>query len=226
MVTVPKHHSQQSEGEVAQRHASALLAKNPAELEAAYDGWATKYDDDVAAISGLGLNQWGQSAVKTLQQHCSPTNFPRLLDFGCGTGPIGPLLHELGWRTVLHGCDLSHGMLQIAQSRGCYTKLIKSTFGSSGAEPGYYHVIHSVGIFAPGQAPPQIFDEFIRLLQTGGLAIFTVRTGYYDGPEGAAHKEYLEDLCRRRKWDLISQTEEDYLPKENVMCYVFCMKIL
>jgi ubiquinone/menaquinone biosynthesis C-methylase UbiE len=98
MVTVPKkHHSQQSEGEPAQRHASVLLAKNPEELETAYeDRWATKYDDDLAAITGLSLNQWGQSAVKILQQHCSPTNFPSLLDFGCGTAAMLALCY-INW---------------------------------------------------------------------------------------------------------------------------------
>jgi predicted TPR repeat methyltransferase len=223
-----KHPSQKTKGDVATRHASVLLAKTPEELEAAYDKWATFYDEDVSNISGLPI--FGHSAVKVLQKSCLPSKYPKLLDFGCGTGIAGPLLHEIGWNgksdTVLHGCDLSQGMLDVSSSRGCYSTLIKSTFECSGAQHGLYDVIHASGIFAPGQAPPETFNEFVRLLKPGGMAFFTVRTGYYDGPEGSNHKNRLEGLCEQGKWQLASKSEEEYLPKEDVTCYVFCMKKL
>jgi predicted TPR repeat methyltransferase len=85
-----KHPSQKTEGDLAQRHADALLAKTPAELEAVYDKWATKYDEDLGVISGLG-SSWGRSGVKIVKQKCSPETHPRLLDFGCGTGIAGPV---------------------------------------------------------------------------------------------------------------------------------------
>ena len=69
-------------------------------------------------------------------------------------------------------------------------------------------------------------DEFIACLKIGGIIAFTARTSYYDGEEGAGHKAYLEKLCQAKKWELVSQTEEEYLPKENLMCYVFVMKKL
>jgi predicted TPR repeat methyltransferase len=221
---VEKHPSQKTEGDLAQRHADVLLAKTPAELEAVYDKWATKYDEDLGVISGLGSN-WGRSGFKIVKQKCSPETHPRLLDFGCGTGIAGPSFQEIGWNgendTILHGCDLSQGMLDVSEARGCYTKLIKSTYEDSGAEAGYYNVIHASGIFAPAQAPPETFDQFLRLLQPAGLTVFTIRTGYYDGPEGAGHKQHLEQLCKKGRWTLISQTEEEYLPKEDLTCYVF-----
>jgi predicted TPR repeat methyltransferase len=224
---MPFHASQKTEGDLAKRHAGVVLAQTPAELEAAYDQWASKYDQDLGVISGLG-SYWGRSGVKIVREKCSPETHPRFLDFGCGTGIVGPSLQKAGWNgengTVLHGCDLSQGMLDLSKARECYTKLIKSTFEASGAEAGYFNVIHASAIFAPGQAPPETFEKFIILLQPGGLAVFTIRTGYYDGPEGAGHKKRLEQLCKNGRWTLISKTEEEYLPKEDLTCYVFCMK--
>jgi predicted TPR repeat methyltransferase len=222
-----KHSSQTTDGDLAARHASVLLAKNPTELEAAYDQWATQYDDDLVAISGLPPGQWGLSAINVMLKTCQPISaFPNLLDFGCGTGHAGPHLNKAGWTETLHGCDLSGGMLQVAASRNAYTKLIKSTFDDSHTQAGFYHVIHASGVFAPGQAPPSVFDEFLKALQVGGMAFFTVRKEYYEGPEGAAHKEHLEDLCDQQKWELVSQTQHVYLPKDNITCFVFCMKKL
>lgn len=121
---------------------------------------------------------------------------------------------------------MAPAMPEVAASRNSYTKLIKSTFDDSHAQAGFYHVIHASGVFAPGQAPPSALDEILKLLQVGGMAVFTVRKEYYEGPEGAAHKQHLEELCDQRKWELVSQTQDVYLPKDNVTCFVFCMRKL
>ena len=49
-------------------------------------------------------------------------------------------------------------------------------------------------MFAPGQAPPKAFDEFLRVVRPGGLMVFSVRVHYYDSEEGAAHRCHLEQL--------------------------------
>jgi hypothetical protein len=70
-----KHTSQTTDGDLAARHASVLLAKTPTELEAAYDRWASQYDDDLVAISGLPPGQWELSAVKQRHFKDVPTYF-------------------------------------------------------------------------------------------------------------------------------------------------------
>jgi predicted TPR repeat methyltransferase len=47
-----------------------------------------------------------------------------VLDLGCGTGLCGPLLRPLAQRLL--GVDLSAGMLQRAQARGCYDELVQA----------------------------------------------------------------------------------------------------
>ena len=46
-----------------------------------------------------------------------------VLDVGCGTGLCGPLLRP--WAAQLTGVDLSVGMLQQAEAKGCYDQLYK-----------------------------------------------------------------------------------------------------
>ena len=222
-----KHHTQRTEGDLAERHASVLLAKDPKELEQAYDAWAERYDDDLAAISGLPEGKWGKAVSDCLQTFALPITQPLCLDFGCGTGLCGVLLKKLGWGRVtstLHGCDLSQGMLDVAAKKGCYQQLIKCTPTNSGCEADFYDVVFSCGVFAPGQAPPSTFGEFLRILKPGGIVLFTVRTGYYDGEEGKEHKKHLEELCRQQKWELLLQDEVEYIPKEDLTCYVFCLQ--
>mmetsp|Transcript_1982 Transcript_1982/g.5478 ORF Transcript_1982/g.5478 Transcript_1982/m.5478 type:complete len:235 (-) Transcript_1982:370-1074(-) len=218
------HASQRTTGALAARHAAALLAKDAAELEKVYDGWAEEYDADLDGIAGDG--QWGCTASKIVVKLCSPKDMPKLLDFGCGTGIAGPHLKEHGWIDTLHGCDLSQGMLDVSAKRRCYAQLIKSTENESGVKAGSYDIVHSAGMFAPGQAPPSALDSMAKALRVGGLAIFTIRCVYYDGPEGAAHKGRLEAMCKEGLWSVVQQTEEEYLPKDQVTAYVFVMKKL
>ncbi|KAL3910757.1 MAG: hypothetical protein SGARI_001969, partial [Bacillariaceae sp.] len=222
-IATTKHHTQRTDGDLADRHASVLLAKDPVELEQGYDKWATRYDADLAVISGLPEGQWCKPAVDVLEKCANPATHPACLDFGCGTGVCGVLLKELGWGhfedSTLDGCDLSQGMLDVSGAKNCYQNLIKSTSESSGCDAEHYDVVFSWGVFAPGQAPPSAFDEFLRVLKPNGIAVFTARIGYYDGTEGKAHKDHLEELCEQQKWKLLLRSEVDYIPKEDLKCY-------
>ncbi|CAB9517233.1 Methyltransferase, type [Seminavis robusta] len=225
------HPSQHTSGDLAERHASVLLAKNPQELEAAYDKWASKYDEDLKLISGFdGLTETGLPAVKVLLRHFPTLNNQTMdiLDFGCGTGHAGLFLSRQFSNEYMHshldGCDLSQGMLDQSVKRGCYRNLIKADADDCHCEVEYYDVVLAAGVFAPGQAPPSSFDQFLRLLKPGGHAIFTIRVGYYDSVEGANHKKHLEFLVEQGQWEMVAKTEEPYLPREGVTAYVFVMR--
>lgn len=229
--TMKKHSSQTSTGEHADRLSKVLLATDPKELEAAYDLWASRYDADLMQLSGFGANEVGIVASKVVLRHFPKfdNNCQDILDFGCGTGTAGRYWkeeHGLDTQHTVDGCDLSQGMLDEAAKRNCYRALIKSDFDNSNCEAAKYDIVHASGVFAPGQAPPAAFDEFLRLLKPGGHAIFTVRCGYYDSEEGEAHRKHLEELVETKQWELVAKTEEEYLPKEGVKAYAFAMKKL
>jgi 16S rRNA G1207 methylase RsmC len=83
-----RHHTQKSEGACAERQASVLLAKDPQELEQAYDQWAHLYDEDLVKISGTGVNEAGLAASRVLMRQFGEViakDKYKILDFGCGT---------------------------------------------------------------------------------------------------------------------------------------------
>jgi len=217
-----RHHTVKSEGAIADRHSAVLTAKTPEELEKAYDAYAEHYEKDISSMGG-GENVGGRCAAKVLVQHANPQTHPALVDFGCGTGIAGVLLHEAGWRHMV-ACDLSQKMLDLAKTRGLYVDCHKVLLPNSGLEEESFDIVHAAAMFAPGQAPASSFDEFLRVLKPGGIAVFSVRCHYYDGHEGNEHRKRLEELETVGVWTRIAKTEVPYLPSDGVNAYVFVMK--
>ena len=93
----------------------------PGYVQALFDGYAADFDQHL--VGRLGY-QAPQILVNHLAAHLhsSGTRLGTVLDLGCGTGLCGPLLRPLAQHLV--GVDLSGGMLQRAQGRGCYDQLL------------------------------------------------------------------------------------------------------
>lgn len=67
------------------------------------------------------------------------TNLPkvsegRALDFGCGTGALGPLLRRHGY-TFLHGVDISPEMIEVCRRKGFYDQLTTSSIADFSPPP-------------------------------------------------------------------------------------------
>jgi len=76
--------------------------------------------------------RWLLANLATHPARPLPSSAPlRLLDFGCGTGLFLHVLRRLGFLGVLHGCDISMGMLAEA-----------SRTWSAGAIPGFAQCVH------------------------------------------------------------------------------------
>jgi predicted TPR repeat methyltransferase len=90
-------------------------------VEAVFDGFAPAFDRRLSALEyrapelavGLLKRELGDAAATR-----------RILDAGCGTGLCGPLLRP--YAGYLAGVDLSRAMLELAEGRGSYDKLVKS----------------------------------------------------------------------------------------------------
>ncbi|MFQ5924695.1 MAG: class I SAM-dependent DNA methyltransferase [Dehalococcoidia bacterium] len=161
--------------------------------------------------------------VKVFARHVSQRN-ARILDAGAGTGSSGELLKRLGY-TSIYAIDISPELLEEARRKEIYLELHQMTLGEDLSFPDdYFDGVFSVAVM--GQAPPQSFDELIRITRGGGRIVFTVGIARYrrDG-----FKEKQENLEQERKWRLVEKTEPLSCPPgydPSVFCYVFVYQVL
>jgi predicted TPR repeat methyltransferase len=127
-----------------------------------------------------------------------------ILDAGAGTGILGGVLSNLGYRD-LTGVDISDGMLAKAQERGAYRRLQKAVLGEvlDFADTSF-GAVTSIGVFVQGHAPPAAFDELLRITRPGGYFIFTVGTAAWN--EGG-FGEKITSLEVAGCWELIEATK-------------------
>lgn len=164
------------------------------DLEQAYDQWALTYDEDVSRLGYL------LRTVSTgyIGRHITPES--TVLDAGAGTGLIGSYLQAMGFRN-LTAIDLSAGMLDRAHARDCYRDLFRMALGepldfpTDSCDHGY-----AVGVFTEGHAPPESFDELIRVIRPGGSFVFSIRDDVY---RQGGYRDHIELLTRNKAWNYV-----------------------
>ena len=108
-----------------------------------------------------------------------------ILDAGCGTGLCGPLVAP--YAAQLTGVDLSVGMLQKAEGKGCYHHLYRielTAFLGQPAEEGAWDVILSADTLCYFGPLDAVTAGARRALRTGGLLAFSVEDA---GDQGVGH---------------------------------------
>jgi ubiquinone/menaquinone biosynthesis C-methylase UbiE len=154
---------------------SVYRAKDRAALQATYDSWAASYDADMLLTGYLH-----QSVITGLVCRHVHNKSATLLDAGVGTGATGSLLNLLGYNN-LSGIDMSQGMLAKAAERKCYADLRLGVLGERlDFVDRSFDAIISTGTFTEGHAPATALDEFVRLLETGGVMMFTISMQVWD----------------------------------------------
>ncbi len=168
-------------------------------LDGLYDDWAANYDADLwgsgnpylAIINGL------------LGRHLSDRD-ARVLDAGCGTGLLGLILHQTGYRN-LDGLDASAGMLAVARTKGCYGNLHRLLLGASiDLEPSSYDAIVASGVLTHGHAPPESLDGLLTLAKPGAPIIFSISQ---IAVEEGGYGERMQALDAAKAWRLVERTE-------------------
>ena len=194
-------------------------AKREAELMEGYSGWAASYDSDLmrfgyrlpAVVAGMCGRHLGDSAGP-------------ILDAGCGTGLIGEFLHALEYDPII-GIDLSDEMLAVAEQKRVYERLHKMRLGDHlDFEDNAFVGVIAIGVFTVGHAPPEGFDELIRVTQPGGPLIISVRV---DSDHGVPFLERARMLAEDGRWRpvdrsriIVSMPGEDTSLRHQV--FVFC----
>ena len=143
-----------------------------------FDGFSKSYDKTLQSLGnrgpdivGLVLAQLGFAKKRTLM----------VLDAGCGTGLCAPYLRPLA--KVLHGCDLSEGMLTEAKRKGRYDLLTRSDLSSIGTLPaGPFDLIVTSDVLVYFGDLAEVFANFAKITRPGGWLIITVEDAGDPGP--------------------------------------------
>jgi predicted TPR repeat methyltransferase len=166
------------------------------ETIAMYADWAATYDADIIT---RGYHTPERIAA-ALKDHVKPDT--QILDFGCGTGLSGQILHTAGF-TNLHGTDITPEMLEKAAARGIYGKTWLSEPGQLGFDRGTYPVIVAAGVISLGAAPAETLGPLTAKLNAGGLLALsfndpTLADQSYRNALDAAVAEGLADIIFRQ----------------------------
>ena len=188
-------------------------AKSREEFEKRYDEWGSTYDKDLIEDWDYKLPAFiGDLLMKYVKNHDA-----RILDAGAGTGLGGKYLHHNGYNN-LFAVDMSQGMLDEAERKRIYQKLDRMVLGEKLNYPSnYFDAVLSVGTI--GHAPPESFDELIRITKSSGFIVFTLRTTHDDEPQWYRKLQSLEEAG---KWRLVEKTDPILgLPGESADVYYY-----
>ena len=176
-----------------------LSSKSNEEVAARYDLWAEEYDAD---LQSYGYRSPGITAG--LVGRYIPNDGSPVLDAGAGTGIMGEVLALLGY-TNLTALDLSPGMLEVAGRKGVYKDLKQAALGGPLDFPtDHFGAVVCIGTLVSGHAPPNSFDELIRITRPEGRLVFTVRSDVY---LGGGFKDRQEELEASGAWKLLEATQ-------------------
>ncbi|XP_072209760.1 methyltransferase-like protein 27 [Excalfactoria chinensis] len=186
---------------VAAVHGGAGLA----ELLRRYDGWAGRYERDVAALEYRAPYLAAASLAFAFP---SPPAEALVLDVACGTGLVARELHRRGFRR-LHGVDGSAGMLELARGSGLYLQLQRCVLGREPlpAPAEHYDAVTLVGALGEGQVPSSALPELLRVTRAGGFLCLTTRCNTSNRRYRAELEAALRHLEQKGAWQRVLEQE-------------------
>ncbi len=170
-------------------------SSNMEELAERYDEWSKDYESDLNRDFGwLGPGL----AAEILTKHVSQGE--KILDAGAGTGLVGQLLANQGYRNLV-AMDLSEGMLEEARKKEVYLELHQMEMGKSLSFPSdSFDAVISVGVLTVGHAPTSSLDELVRITKPKGHVVFSLRPDLY---ENGGFREKQSALESQGKWHFV-----------------------
>ena len=163
-------------------HNALNLDGNPRKVRQYYEDWATSYDQDLAHEAYTAPEITAVLLNKTIDKHNLLPAALEVADVGCGTGLVGVLLAQAGFK-LIDGMDISPLMVEIAQQRGVYRQLQGDVDMTQSLNPAWrnaYDVVLCCGMFTLGHVPPETLRPLFDMTRSQGFIIVSTRTGYYD----------------------------------------------
>ena len=162
------------------------LDGNSKKLQEYYDGWASKYDNDVASEKYRAPEIIADLATFVTRGYLHrPLKDVHALDAGCGTGLVGVYLKKRGFGQV-DGFDLSSEMTDCAQETGAYSTL-KAGIDLNTDQPNpfgrTYPLLVCCGVLTLGHVEPQSLRRLAEYVEPDGCMIISTRNSYLQDGE-------------------------------------------
>ncbi len=177
----------------SQRVNWVVSTDDPVEKKRRYDLWAKHYEKDLLENDGY---QAPAKALDAMLRFVPQT--ARILDAGCGTGYVGKLLYESGYRNLIGG-DYAEGMLEVAAQKGVYNALDQIDLSTAlPYEDNSFDCVVTVGI--PMIVPGTCMNEFARIVKPGGKIVYSsgeaqfTRAGFDTVVAALIAEDKLDDL--------------------------------
>ncbi len=180
----------------------SYAANSSDEQQATYDIWAADYEKDLCEM-GYRV----PAVAAAVFSRFVPLDADPILDAGCGGGIQTEALVLSGYGPFV-GIDFSQGMLGVAREKNLYSDLRQMEMGKPlDFTDESFAAILSIGTITPRHAPPNSFDELLRIAKKDAPMVFSLR----DDPEQEA--EYplaVEQHSNAGNWQHIFSTDSFY----------------
>ena len=170
-----------------------------------YDGWAERYDDDLADWS----YEAPDVATAALLEHAHEPAV--VLDAGCGTGLVGRALRRARYSGVISGIDVSAESVQIAAGTGAYDTVATADLQRP-LELGddTFDGLVCVGVMTYVPDVEECWREFVRVVRPDGVVVVTQREDLW---AERRCRQVIDDLTADGSWEQIEVTDaRPYLP--------------
>ncbi len=182
----------------------------------AYKAWATRYDED------LNFKGYIAPEISTSQlfDHLSDKD-ALIYDAGCGTGRVGTILHQNGYRNLI-GADFSPEMLEVAEASNCYRELQTADYTQAIVlEDNSVDAAISVGVYS--QEFKNLFiKELVRIVKPGGFIVISCRPVHFDGHA----KPDIDDMVASGSVRVSAHTVDHYMTQDNSQAHYITLEVI
>ena len=130
--------------------------------------------------------------MKSVKDLGLDTETTKVLDVGAGTGLIGLMLVEQGFKKI-DAVDASEALLASLKEKKIYDKVALAWLGygklPEKEDVGKYDLVTAAGVFMCGHMPASSLTEIVDYVKQGGHFVTALRTSYYTPGEAMGYYE-------------------------------------
>lgn len=200
------------------------LENDPEAIKAYYANWAESYDSD---LDGYYTAPRMMAGLLCEFLDDNPSDLPsergdvEIMDTGCGTGLVGEMLDQSGFRKI-DGTDISEEMVEKARELDVYRMLEGNVDVNEPPKPEWvdaYDAVTSCGVFTLGHVPPKALHQLVKMTRPGGVIIASTRTTYYNETD---YQQVNDELVASGKVKLVKNLKDaPYTKDENAHYWVY-----